>query len=253
MGKKKSNKKSDGDENGPITVILTVDMHCEGCSKKVIGSLKGFQGVEEVKGDFSSNKLTVVGKVDPEKIRDRVQCKTKKKVVLVSPLPKKDKDNGGGEKKQKDENKKPDEEKKTKEPAATTVVLKVRLHCDGCTQKIRRIISKTKGVELVALDSQKDLITLKGTIDFKVFLTFLQDKMKRKVEIVPPKKEDEGKKDQKKGKEEGKEKKNDEGVSENKVVEPHMDYWGYGYYGPIEYVHPPQYFSDENPNACSVM
>lgn len=66
-------------------------------------------------GDVSSNKLTVVGKVDPEKIRDRVQSKTKKKVVLVSPLPNKDKDNGGGEKKQKDGKKKPDEEKKTKE------------------------------------------------------------------------------------------------------------------------------------------
>ncbi|XXG40567.1 hypothetical protein AAC387_Pa01g1250 [Persea americana] len=253
MGKKKksNDNKADGDENGPITVILTVDMHCEGCSKKAIGSLKGFQGVEEVKGDIGGKKLTVVGKVDPEKIRDRVQSKTKKKVVLVSPLPKKDKDNGGESKNQKAESKKPDEEKTSKEPAATTVALKVRLHCDGCVQKIRRIISKTKGLELVALDLQKDLITLKGTIDFKVFVTYLQDKMKRKVEIVPPKKEDEGKKDkqgQKKGKEEGNEKKNEEGVSENK-----MDYWGYGYYDPIEYVHAPQYFSDENPNACSVM
>lgn len=63
-----------------------------------------------MKGDSSTNKLTVVGKVDPEKLRERVESKTKKKVELISPQPKpKDKD---GDKK-KDEPKK--DEKKPKE------------------------------------------------------------------------------------------------------------------------------------------
>lgn len=45
-----------------------------------------------MKLDFGGGKLTVVGKVDPTKLRDRVAAKTGKKVDLVSPAnpPKKD-------------------------------------------------------------------------------------------------------------------------------------------------------------------
>lgn len=42
---KKSKKTGDGEENGgPTTVVLMVEMDCEGCSNKVKGSLKGFDG-----------------------------------------------------------------------------------------------------------------------------------------------------------------------------------------------------------------
>lgn len=49
--------------------------------------------------DIGSNKLTVVGKVDPVRIRDCVEKKTRKKVELLSPPPKKNNEN------KKDENK----------------------------------------------------------------------------------------------------------------------------------------------------
>ncbi|CAH2042334.1 unnamed protein product [Thlaspi arvense] len=74
----------------------------------------------------------------------------------------------------------------------STVVLKIRLHCDGCTHKIKRIISKIKGVQSVEADGQKDLVTVKGTMDVKELTPYLKEKLKRSVEIVPPKKEEGG-------------------------------------------------------------
>lgn len=77
--------------------------------------------MEKVTCDADSKKLTVVGKVDPVMLREKVEQKTHKHVELVSPVPKKDgkgKDggNGGGsgaeeKKKQNKENKDPKENK----------------------------------------------------------------------------------------------------------------------------------------------
>lgn len=77
------------------------------------------EGVEEVKGDFSSGKLTVTGNVDPSKLREKVEEKTKKKVEVISPAPKKD----GGEKKSEEKKpEKPAEEKKTEEKKPKEVI-----------------------------------------------------------------------------------------------------------------------------------
>ena len=76
------------------------------------------EGVEDVKTDCEANKVTVIGKVDPTKVRDRLAKKTKKKVDLISPQPKKDAAPvaaaGGGDKKP-DAEKKPEEKKPPKE------------------------------------------------------------------------------------------------------------------------------------------
>lgn len=56
-------------------------------------------GVEEVKVDGGGNKITVIGKVDPVKLREKLEEKTKKKVELISPVPKKDAKDGGADKK----------------------------------------------------------------------------------------------------------------------------------------------------------
>ncbi|MQM22951.1 hypothetical protein Taro_056010 [Colocasia esculenta] len=116
-------------------------------------------GVVSVSTDCANSKVTVVGKVDPWKLCERVESKTHKKVVLVSPtnLPKKggddkkgggdDKKGGGDAKKGGDDKgqKKGGEDKKPKEPVAATVVLKIRLHCEGCIHRIRKTITKIKG------------------------------------------------------------------------------------------------------------
>ncbi|CAA0830448.1 Heavy metal transport/detoxification superfamily protein [Striga hermonthica] len=156
------------------------------------------KGVEKVKVDCGSNKLTVTGHVDPSWLRERVEYKTKKKVELVSPQPKKD---GGaaavpaaGDKKAEEKSeKKPEEikadDKKPKEPAVTTVVMKIKLHCDGCAHKIKRVVLKNvDGVNSVKTDVGKDTVTVTGTMDVKELLAYLKDKLKKGIEIVPPKK-----------------------------------------------------------------
>ncbi|CAI9097971.1 OLC1v1034498C1 [Oldenlandia corymbosa var. corymbosa] len=185
-----------------------MDLHCEGCAKKVKRAVRNFGGVEEVKTDCDTNKITVKGNVDPSWVREKVEQKYKKKVELVSPQPKKDA--GGGDKKADDKSdkkpaddkKKDDANKKPKEPQVSTVVLKIKLHCDGCAQKIKRKVRKFDGVDEVKVDSDKDLVTAKGTMDPKELASYLKDITKRPVDIVPPPKKDDGGGD-KKGKEGG--------------------------------------------------
>ena len=296
-------------DDGVVTVVLKVDLHCEGCAKKIKRAMKNYEGVVDVKTDCGANKVTVTGKVEPAKLKERLEAKTKKKVDLVSPQPKKDA--GGGEKKSEEKSEKKPDDKKSEEkkpPKESTVVLKIRLHCEGCISKIKKIIYKTKGVDNVTIDGGKDLVTVKGTMDVKELVPYLKVKLKRNVEVVPAKKDDGEKKENKdadkggdkKAKEaapatdKGGEKKEKEaaaaGGGDGGKVEVHkMEYYGYPYppapsywydnhvYGqsyPMEnqhqvvYVnqgyppqmhhappmyHAPQMFSDENPNACSVM
>uniref|UniRef100_A0A7C8Z4P5 HMA domain-containing protein n=2 Tax=Opuntia streptacantha TaxID=393608 RepID=A0A7C8Z4P5_OPUST len=332
--KSEGEKKGDNGDSAAIIFALKLDMHCEGCAKKVRRSIiKNFDGVESVKADWESGKLTVIGNVDPTKVKEVVEKKTKKKVELVSPqLNKASKEGNGG-------NKKPDEKKsekksadkkaeaetadKPKERTVSTVVLKTRVHCEGCAHKIKKIVGKSQGVDDVNVDLQKDTITIKGVMDMKELLPYLNAKLKRTVELAPVPKEDGGaSKDSRpkdggtsdKGKDCPSEKHKDsqsekakEGGSEKKgggekkeapkaaaaageassasqenttrVEVSKMEYggypYGYGYshayaYEPPqqgdgyvhqvvpywhapEHSHPPQMFSDENPNACSVM
>jgi hypothetical protein len=119
------------------------------------------------------------------------------------------------------------------------------------------------------MDKEKNLLTVKGTMDVKKLVEILSEKLKRAVEIVPPKKE----KDKENGNENGEKKKGGGGDGGGKEKTGNkgggegvnmMEYmaaqpaYGYGYYpgGPYGYpiqAHAPQIFSDENPNACVVM
>ena len=347
-GEKKvdAGKKDDG---GAAPAVYKFDMHCEGCAKKIKRFVRHMDGVENVKADTSANKLTVEGKIDPSKLRERLAERTGKKVDLISPLPKKadakdggggggekkadGKDGGGGGEKKSDEKseKKADDkkadDKKPKEVPVSTVALKTRLHCDGCIQKIKRVIGKYKGVEKVDVDGAKDLITVKGKMDVKSLVPYLKEKLKRPIDMVVPAKKDDGGDKKEKGGDGGGEKKDKEAAGGGggdkkdkavaaagggggggdggvKVEANKMEHYGtYGYhqpapsfwYGGPEHVygqaymmeagpsnsnqvphphhnyavdhyseppmayayHPhhdaPQMFSDENPNACSVM
>ncbi|KAK4432467.1 Heavy metal-associated isoprenylated plant protein 3 [Sesamum alatum] len=186
-------------DEGPITVVLKLDLHCEGCAKKVRRSVSHFEGVEKVKAECEAKKLTVTGNVDPAWLRERVETKTKKKVELISPQPRKDAGGGGAADKKAEEKpekkiteeKKADETEKPKEAAVSTVVMKIKLHCDGCANKIKRVILKNvNGAHTVTTDLQKHLVTVIGTIDVNELITYLKEKLKRGVEIVPPKKDD---------------------------------------------------------------
>ncbi|XP_038992709.1 heavy metal-associated isoprenylated plant protein 3-like [Hibiscus syriacus] len=202
MGEKKNGSKKGGDgekkEKGSSTIVLKFDCFCEGCATKILKHIHEFQGVETVKTEMSLNRVTVIGTMDPTAMKEKLVKKTKKKVDLVSPQPKKD-DNK--EEKKPDKEKKQDSdnksEKKPKEAPVTKADLKVQLkcQCDGCIDKIRKIVSKTQGVHELKVDSHKELVTVKGTMDVKALAGALKDKLKKNVEIVAPKKEKDGNKE----------------------------------------------------------
>ncbi|KAJ6922880.1 hypothetical protein NC652_016511 [Populus alba x Populus x berolinensis] len=191
---------ADAGEKKDVAKVISVyklDIHCEGCAKKIRHAVKHLEGVEGLKTDCAGNKLTVTGKVDPAKIKARLEDKTERKVEILSPQPKKDDGAaaGGGDKKadKKSEGKK---EEAKKPPPESTVVLKFRLHCEnceGCISNVEKIISKIKGVRSVTVDAEKNLVTVKGTMDVKDLAPCLKKELRIAVEVVPPKKEKEKK------------------------------------------------------------
>ncbi|XP_039052239.1 heavy metal-associated isoprenylated plant protein 3-like isoform X2 [Hibiscus syriacus] len=196
MGEKNNGNKKGGykekKENGPLTVVFKVDCLCEGCSSKILKCVRELEGVETVKTESDTNKVTVIGAVDPTALKENIAKKSKKKIDVVAPQPKKD-DNKEEKKPDKDKNQGSDQkqDKKPKEAALTTADLKVQLkcQCQGCILKIRKIVSETKGVHELKVDTQKEMLTVKGTMDVKALAEALKDKLKKNVEIVPLKKE----------------------------------------------------------------
>lgn len=119
----------------------------------------------------------------------------------------------------------------------------------------------------MSIDKAKEVVTVKGTMDIQALAALLTKRLRRYVEIVPPKKEkgDGGDKEKKSDKGKSSDGGDEDGKSSgkmegNKKVEMGTEY-AYGYhqywqepgYMPSSYLHAPQLFSDENPNACVVM
>ncbi|KAG4385864.1 hypothetical protein AAZX31_12G166900 [Glycine max] len=274
--KDKGKKKEETTSSNPTTLVLKVDMHCEGCASRIVKCVCGFEGVESLKPEIETGKLTVTGNVDPAKLRDKLARKMKKNVDIVSSLPNKDKPKNN------------DKKSKDKEAPVTTAVLKVTAlcPCQGCSDRVRRAVLKTKGVKDVGIDREKGMVMVKGTMDVTALAKKLKEKFKRNVEVVPPKKE----------KEKGKEKESDEkgengsakkkkkgdnghgggkgntdkdnesggdncqGKMDQNIVSYMVPAYGYGYgYGEYSNNYMGQYhpvsqmFSDENPYACHIM
>lgn len=249
-------------EQVPPEIVLKVDMHCEACARKVARALKGFEGVEDVSTDSKASKVVVKGKAaDPIKVCERLQKKSGKKVELISPLPKPPAEEEKKEEaKEEPENK---EEKKEEPPAVVTVILKVRMHCEACAQVLQKRIRKIQGVDSVETDVGNDQVVVTGIVDPAKLADDVNKKTRKQVSIVI--KEEEKKEEEKKQEEKKEESKDGEG-GEKKHGESEQgkgssdddksfdikrsEYWPSKYYSDYAY---PQIFSDENPNACSVM
>ncbi|KAL8204923.1 hypothetical protein R6Q57_010546 [Mikania cordata] len=190
MGAKDDDKKNSGEkksDGGSVAVVMKLDLHCDGCAKKVKSSIRHFKGVETVDVDIAGNKVTVTGNVDPAAIKERIERKTKKKVEIISPQLKKDVGDKPSEKKSGDTKA---DAKKPKEIQSSAVVLKIPLHCEGCIHKIKRTVSKIKGVESAIPDASKDLVLVKGTMNVNELIPYLKEKLKREVQMVLPKKDE---------------------------------------------------------------
>ncbi|KAG5050002.1 hypothetical protein JHK85_011105 [Glycine max] len=267
----------------PPEIVLKVFMHCEGCARKVRRSLKGFPGVDDVVTDCKSHKVVVKGeKADPLKVLERIQRKSHRQVELLSPIPKPQEE----KKVQEEEKPKPNPEEKKEE---IVTVLKVHMHCEACSQEIKRRIQRMKGVESAEPDLKNSQVSVKGVYDPAKLVEYVykrtgkhavivkqEPEKKEKVEEAKEEKKEEEKKSGGEG-EENKEKKEEEAKVEeattpattedtNKVVPevkineyfynpPRYGMEVYAYPAHPAYFHsyPPQMFSDENPNACTVM
>ncbi|CAN6296495.1 unnamed protein product [Urochloa humidicola] len=187
-------------------VVLKMDLHCDGCAEKVKKAIKRVPGVVSIMANAATNRVVVAGTADAAALKARLEAKTKKAVEIISAgsgakkaaaaAEPKDAGSASGEKKdappkeEEKEKKQPPEEKKPKEE---TVLLKIRLHCDGCADRIRRRIYKFKGVKDVVLDGNaKDEVKVRGTMDVAGMLSYLKEKLNRDVEAVAPAKKDGG-------------------------------------------------------------
>ncbi|KAL1547732.1 heavy metal-associated isoprenylated plant protein 8-like [Salvia divinorum] len=117
------------------------------------------------------------------------------------------------------------EEKKPPEPIVSEVVLKIYIHCEGCANEVKQCILKMEGVQTVNPDAEKNTVTVKGSMDPKKLVEFVSKRGGRHAEIL--KETNINKSDQ-----------NDA----NSNCDTHH-----------QLVFAPQLFSDENPNACSLM
>ncbi|GAB2221381.1 hypothetical protein Droror1_Dr00012557 [Drosera rotundifolia] len=272
------------DQAPPQEIVLRVYMHCEGCARKVKKCLRGFQGVEDVITDCKTHKVIVKGeKADPLKVLERVQRKSHRNVELLSPIPKPPEAAAlAEEEKKKAEEKEPVKAEDDK-PKVITVVLKVHMHCEACAQEIKKRIERIKEVEVATPNLKSSEVTVKGTFEADKLVEYVYKRTGKHAVVVkqdppPPSaeadKKEEGKakeesaeKEEKKGDGEGEPKKGggdgnggaaEEATEDGKVVEMRANEY---YYYPPKYAlemyaypyPPPQIFSDENPNACSIM
>ncbi|KAI8018233.1 Heavy metal-associated isoprenylated plant protein 8 [Camellia lanceoleosa] len=108
---KEENKENKPNPKGVI--VLGVYMHCQGCADKIVKYLRGFDGVEQIETDMKNHIVTVKGKkTDPKKILERLPKKSNKHV----------------------------------QPKEVEVVLKIYMHCEGCSEDIKYRIYKMQGI-----------------------------------------------------------------------------------------------------------
>ncbi|KHG04831.1 superoxide dismutase 1 copper chaperone [Gossypium arboreum] len=142
-------------------------------------------------------------------------------------------------------------------PAAITVVLKVHMHCEACAQVLRKRIRKIPGVETVDTDVRNHQVIVKGVVDPANLVDYVYKRTRKQVSIVKDEEnKEEEKKEAEKKQDEGEKKEEDQGKGDgdnDKKMDDikRSEYYSSKYYS--EFAYPPQFFSDENPNACSLM
>lgn len=100
------------------------------------------------------------------------------------------------------------------------------------------------GIHSVKTDIKAQTITIEGAIEEDKLIKYMRKKVHKNVEIIKEKKEEKKEKEKVEIKTvEGKEIKKVEGTKNKEGEIPYF----------VHYAYAPQLFSDENPNACSVM
>ncbi|XP_052170946.1 heavy metal-associated isoprenylated plant protein 4 [Diospyros lotus] len=238
-----------------ITAFYKVNLHCPKCAHDIRKPLLRTPGVHSVETKFEKSEIIVKGAIDEKKIHKRIEELSKRKVEILP-----------GRKEEVVE------KKETKTTLRTTTI-KAYMHCSKCEHDLRRKLLKHKGIHDVKTNFKAQTVVIEGTIESEKLLTYMRKRVGKHAEIVSPKKEggkekkEEGKEKkegEKEKKEEGKEKKEEVKVEvksiettkvvefkEEKKVDAKAAEGKVPYF--VHYVYAPQLFSDENPNACSIM
>lgn len=113
------------------------------------------------------------------------------------------------------------------------------------------------GVESVETDLANDQVIVKGVIEPTMLVDYVYKTTRKHASIVKDeeKKEEDKKAEDKKEDKEGEKKDGEEGKGEDDTKNDikRSEYWPSKLYLEHYSFPPPQIFSDENPNACSVM
>lgn len=254
MAEKEDKKKEEKEKVEAITAIYKVNLHCQQCWREIKKPLSRTQGVQNVEVDMEKNEIRVKGSnLDVLKIHKQIEELSKKRVELISPKVKP---------KEKDPSKATDNKPK---PTIInrTVTAKVHLHCAKCEQDLKNKLLKHKGIYSVKTDMKAQTLTMEGSIEAEKFKSYLKKKLQKHADITadsskptpPPEKTKEKPKEKPSSETTTTDKKtivaeiqtkdnnNESNNVDNKNNVPYF----------IHYVYAPQLFSDENPNACTVV
>nr|GMC86623.1 heavy metal-associated isoprenylated plant protein 3 [Ipomoea batatas]GME16037.1 heavy metal-associated isoprenylated plant protein 3 [Ipomoea batatas] len=208
-----------------ISAVYRVRLHCPQCAHDIRKPLLRTPGVHTVDVKFEKDEVEVTGGIDAKIIHQRLEKWSKKKVEIVSHA----------------KNKEVEKEIEVKKEAIKTTTLKVFMHCDKCERDLKKRLLYHKGIHNVKTDFKSQTITVETVAESEKIASYVRKALGKHVEIVTAKKEEE--------------KKSGEKIEEfkevNKVEVKVKEGGGAPYF--IHYVYAPQWFSDENPNACLIM
>ncbi|KAK9145890.1 hypothetical protein Sjap_005793 [Stephania japonica] len=191
------------EESKPASpVVLLVDLHCVGCSKKVERVLMKVRGVEAINIDMGLNQVTIKGVVDPQALCNVIEKKAKRRASILSPSPPAE-----GE---------PTPQLVTSQVSGvTTIELNVDMHCEACALQLKKKILKMRGVQTAETDLGSGKVSVTGTMDAQRLVDYVYRRTKKQARIVPqqepapepkPEPEPDPKKEEEEKKEEGSEK-----------------------------------------------
>ncbi|KAF8369464.1 hypothetical protein HHK36_018456 [Tetracentron sinense] len=123
-------------------------------------------------------------------------------------------------------------DEKNRKGKSVVVEFKVSMHCKACERTVAKTLSKFKGVEKFTTDMTRHKVIVTGHINPEKVLKKLKKKTGKKIEIVV-------------GKDALKHDSNEADSSKQGLNPLMFDDWGNSVVFTM--------FSDENPNACSIM
>ncbi|XP_020548812.1 heavy metal-associated isoprenylated plant protein 9 [Sesamum indicum] len=229
--------------------------------------------------DMVKNEVTIKGVVEPQAVCSRIMNKTKRIAKVLSPLP-------------EAEGAPMPQVVASQVSGLTTIELNVNMHCEACAAQLKNKILKMKGVRTVDTELSSSKVTVTGTMHADRLVDYVYRRTKKQAKVVPqpepekppeetPKPEE--KKEEEKAAGAGDEEKKEEGEKKEAPAEEEKKEGGGAeeqggeatveeevknggeeqgmhkmmyHYQPvyvIERIPAPQLFSDENPNACTLM